>query len=912
MLKLRRFLKPFVAGLVIAIILLFVQAICELNLPNYMSKIVNVGIQQGGVEDATPRALSQGGYSFITSFMSDDEQATMQRSYQLVSGDEPDSDGKPYSETYTKAASEQIYVLRGDIADDGIKELDDIFGTATWSMVNLLRQLQSAQADGSLETTITKQLEQQALEQIKQQLEQSGQPLPPGMTIDEMAEQLLEQQKQGLAEAAPGQGGAGANAGGADQGSQSGQGTGSQGSQGGASSLQDEPGLSDIDIDKLQEATGGSDTADSASTNIQSLDFAQLYQFQPLLELLPEDWFEDAHQQAAEMDTSLRAQSGTMLVAGFYRELGLDMAALEINYIIYIGLIMLLITAISGVATVLVGYISSRIGAGVARDLRKSIFSKVLNFSNAEFDRFSTASLITRSTNDVAVIQMLLSLGIRMICYAPIMGVGGVIMALEKSVSMSWIIAVAVVVLLGIMLVLFATVMPKFQLMQTLIDRLNLVARESLNGLMVVRAFARADFEQQRFDVANQELTRVNLFVNRAMTFMMPALMLFMNGLTVLIIWVGAHQVAESQMQVGDMMAYMQYVMQVIMSFMFIAMLFVFIPRATVSAKRINEVLSTEPTIVDPAQPLHIEDDRRGLVEFKDVSFRFGGAKENALCHISFTARPGQTTAFIGSTGSGKSTIINLIPRFYDVTEGEVRVGGVDVRQLSQETLRGCIGYVPQQSQLMAGTIGSNIGFGLGELPEAEMTQVAEVAQALDFINEQEQGFETAVSQGGSSVSGGQRQRLAIARALAVKPDIYLFDDSFSALDFKTDAALRQALANYTNKATLIIVAQRVSTIMNADQIFVIDEGRIVGSGSHAELLNSCDAYLEIASSQLSENELRGARGLGSGAVADGQAAGGRAAGGSVAGGPSAGRPSTGKQPKGKRPVDDSSVKGGN
>jgi ATP-binding cassette subfamily B protein len=870
-LKLRRFLKPFIAGLVVAIVLLFVQAICELNLPNYMSKIVNVGIQQGGVEDATPRALSQSGYSFITSFMDDGEQATVQRSYLLVSGSELDSDGKPYSDTYTKAADEQIYVLRDGLGDDSIKELDDIFGTATWSMVNLLRQLQSAQADGTLEATISEQLEQRALEQIKQQLEDSGQPLPPGMTVDEMAAQLLEQQKQGASgQGVAGQGVAGQGAaepGAAGQ-AAAGQDVAGQGGtpnqQDALSQLQDELGLSDIDIDRLQEATGtapddGSGTAASTSTNIQSLDFAQLYQFQALLELLPESWFADAHQQAVEMDASLRAQSGTMLVAGFYRELGCDMAAFEINYIIYIGLIMLLITAISGVATVLVGYISSRIGAGVARDLRKSIFNKVLNFSNAEFDRFSTASLITRSTNDVAVIQMLLSLGIRMICYAPIMGIGGVIMALEKSVSMSWIIAVAVVVLLGIMLVLFATVMPKFQLMQTLIDRLNLVARESLNGLMVVRAFACADFEQQRFDVANKELTRVNLFVNRAMTFMMPALMLFMNGLTVLIIWVGSHQVAESQMQVGDMMAYMQYVMQIIMSFMFIAMLFVFIPRATVSAKRINEVLTAEPTIVDPDQPLHIEDDRRGLVEFKNVSFRFGGAKENALCNISFTAYPGQTTAFIGSTGSGKSTIINLIPRFYDVTEGEVRVGGVDVRQLSQEELRSCIGYVPQQSHLMAGTIGSNIAFGVGDLPEAEMEQVAEVAQALDFINEQDEGFDMAVSQGGSSVSGGQRQRLAIARALAVRPDIYLFDDSFSALDFKTDAALRKALANYTDKATLIIVAQRVSTIMNADQIFVIDEGRIVGSGSHAELLASCDAYLEIASSQLSESELSGA-----------------------------------------------------
>ncbi len=754
MFKLKRFLKPFLGGVALAILLLIVQAICELNLPNYMSNIVNVGIQQGGLEEAYPEVISEDGYNFITSFMDEDERQLMEY-YKPIADDQLDR----YSQTYPLAAKKMAYALDPTASIESYEPISDAVGSATWTMIYLLQKVQSAGEDGTLE----------------------------GGLADGLGETLGEE---------------------------------------------------------------------TSSPDIQNLDFAKLYEMAPLLSVLPQDWFDEAQAKAASMDISLKEQSAMMLVGGFYRELGRDMQQMEIAYIIRIGLVMLLITVLSGLASIAVGFLSARIGAGLARDLRQSIYSKVVSFSHTEFDRFSTASLITRSTNDVTVIQQMITMGIRMVCYAPIMGAGGVFMALNKSVSMSWIIALAVIVLMGIMLILLAVVMPKFKIMQKLIDRLNLVARESLNGLMVIRAFSRTAHEEQRFDVANKDLTAINLFVNRAMIFLMPVMTIFMNALTVLIIWIGAEQVAASQMQVGDMMAYLQYVMQIIMSFMFIAMLFVFIPRASVSAKRINEVLETVPTITDAKHNINIEEDKRGIVEFKNVSFHYEGANENALTNISFKAKPGQTTAFIGATGSGKSTIINLIPRFYEASEGEVCVGGVNVRLLKQEELRGCIGYVPQKSVLMGGTIASNIGYGTEGMTDEDMEKVAQIAQAMEFINSNEERFELEIAQGGSSVSGGQRQRLSIARALAVGADIYLFDDSFSALDFKTDAALRKSLAQYTKGSTLIIVAQRISTIMNADQIFVIDEGRIVGSGTHEQLLKTCTEYIEIATSQLSEKDL--------------------------------------------------------
>ncbi|MGL4484908.1 MAG: ABC transporter ATP-binding protein [Anaerovoracaceae bacterium] len=529
----------------------------------------------------------------------------------------------------------------------------------------------------------------------------------------------------------------------------------------------------------------------------------------------------------------------------------------DTGYILTSGLIMLGFALVSGMATILVSLLSAKIAAGVSRNLRKDVFSKVSQFSNAEFDKFSTASLITRTTNDINQVQMVLMMGLRMLCYAPIMAVGGIIMALRSSVSMIWTIGVACVAMVGLILVIFAVVMPKFKVMQTFVDRLNLVSRETLTGLMVIRAFGTERFEKSRFEKANRNLADLNLFVNRAMALMMPIMMLVMNGASVLIIWVGAHKVADMSMQVGDMMAYMQYAMQIIMAFLMISMMFVFLPRASVSAGRIHEVLSTELEITDTSEPAVELPEKKGLVEFKDVAFRYEGADENVVYNLNFTAQPGETTAFIGATGSGKTTIVNLIPRFYDVTKGEILVGGVDVRKQGQEELRSHIGYVPQKNVLMSGTIKSNIAFGNENASDEEIRKAAEIAQSLEFIESKKNKFDDEIAQGGGNVSGGQKQRLAIARALAIKPDIYIFDDSFSALDFKTDAKLRKALKEYTGDSTVIIVAQRVSTIMDASKIFVVDEGKIVGEGTHEELLANCPEYHEIASSQLSEAEIK-------------------------------------------------------
>ena len=622
--------------------------------------------------------------------------------------------------------------------------------------------------------------------------------------------------------------------------------------------------LSSKELDKLN------DTLLTAAGMVYSVDTSGQYSVSQLVDgykagLVTKEALSDAAGQVeaamGDMASSMKSQMAVELVKSEYTLLGYDLNAIQRNYLLITGAKMLAMTLLMVAAAIGVGFIGAKTAAAIGRDLREKLFTKVIGFSNADINKFSTASLITRSTNDVQQVQQVSVMMLRIVLYAPIIGIGGIIKVMGTDTGMGWIIGVAVGAVLSLVLVLMVVAMPKFKKMQSLVDRVNLVSREILTGTMVIRAFSREKHEEERFDKANRELMSTQLFTNRVMSMMMPAMMLIMNAITVLIVWMGAKGIDIGRMQVGDMMAFITYTMQIVMAFLMITMISVMLPRAGVAADRIEEVLNTRETITDKADTENTDrklTDCKGVVEFRNVSFRFDGGSENAISGLSFKAEPGKTTAIIGSTGCGKSTVVNLLDRFYDVTEGSITLDGVDIRDMSQKELRSHIGLVPQKGVLFSGTIESNIKYGGDFVTDEDMKEAAAIAQATEFIDSRKDGYAESIAQGGTNVSGGQKQRLSIARAIAVKPKVYVFDDSFSALDFKTDAALRKALSKRTQDASVIIVAQRISTIMNADQIILLNEGRTVGKGTHRELLKNCPEYLEIAKSQLSEAELAG------------------------------------------------------
>lgn len=802
-----RYLKPFAGILLVCLVLLFGQAACDLSLPTLMSDMVNVGIQQGGIQTGAPEALSRQGLELLSAFASSRDAALLEEGYYTV--DPGSTEAQRLEGDYPLLREENVSVRREALTEEELEALSGAYGRAGYTML-----LYFQQSGEDLESA-AHNLAQQA-----QPREEAG-----GASQDSSSAQSGEESQGGQP---------------ALYGSQQ------------AADSQDSEG-SNAPLREAEEAQTESGLGIEEGLDSAGLD--TLYQLIPLLAYVPQEGLDAAREQAAASDSMMGQQVGVTLTRLFYQELGLDTGAIQTGYIWGKGLQMLGVALLGVIATVLVGFFSARMAADVGRRLRHDLFAKVESFGSSEFDRFSTASLITRTTNDVQQIQMLVTMGVRMICYTPIIGIGGVIFAVQKSVSLSWLVAVAVVVFLGLIAVALAVVLPKFKILQKLIDRLNLVSRENLSGMMVVRAFGNEAYEERRFDRANRDQMETTRFVQRVMSALMPAMMFGMNLLSVLIVWIGGHAIAESTLQIGDMMAFIQYAMQIIMAFLMIAMIFIMVPRASVSAGRILEVLDAPLAIQDPAQPETIQEPK-GLVEFHDVSFRYGGADSDVLEHISFTAKPGETTAFIGSTGSGKSTLVNLIPRFYDVTGGSITIDGVDVRRLSQHQLREMIGYVPQKGMLFSGTVASNLRYGREDAGEEELQEALSTAQAADFVNAMDQGVDSPIAQGGTNVSGGQRQRLSIARALTRKAPIYIFDDSFSALDFKTDAALRKALAQNTAQATVLIVAQRVSTILHAQQIIVLDQGRMVGKGTHKELLRTCPEYREIAESQLQKEEL--------------------------------------------------------
>ena len=717
MTKLLKFLKPYAGAVAAIICVLIVQAYCDLSLPAYTSDIVNVGIQQSGIDEKVPEEISEEDLGSLMMLAPSDKQEEIQEAYEESKGDY-DYDGKVFS-------------LKDSVKDDK-EELEN------------------------LEELLAKPML-----------------LAAGSTLD-------------------------------------------------------------------------SEMAGKLKMNLQ----------QPMQPEQKDEMLKEIYKQLDDVPEMMLEQSAPVYIKQLYEKIGIDTDAIETHYILNTGGKMLALAGLCMAASVLVGLLASRVGASVGRGLRRDVFRKVVGFSNGEFDKFSTASLITRSTNDIQQIQLLTVMILRMVLYAPILALGGIYQVFHTNVDMSWIIALAVGIIVMVVVVLFLIVMPKFKIVQNQVDRLNLVSREILTGLPVIRAFSTEKHEEERFDEANKALTKTNLFVNRAMTFMMPLMMLVMNAISILIIWVGGHSINDGAMQVGDMMAFIQYTMQIIMSFLMICMISVMLPRAAVSATRVDEVLTSDTLIHDPKEPDAFEKEGKGEVSFDHVSFRYPGAEEDVLHDITFTAKPGQTTAFIGSTGSGKSTLVNLIPRFYDVTEGKITIDGKDIRDVAQRDLRDRLGYVPQKGVLFSGDIASNILYGNPDGSEAEMEEAAQIAQAEEFISHKKKKYHSPIAQGGSNVSGGQKQRLSIARAIAKHPDIYIFDDSFSALDYKTDVTLRQALKQKTKDSTVIIVAQRISTILHAEQIIVLDDGKVAGIGTHKELLKNCEAYYQIAASQLSEKEL--------------------------------------------------------
>ena len=732
--KLFKYLKTYWKMAFVILLVLLVQVYCDLSLPSYTSDIVNVGIQQAGVDDKIPEAISEEEMEKVLLFVQADDRQTVLDAYE--------KDENTYNQT--------AYVLKKNIQDNEEKteELEEILSVP---------MMMTAGFEQGSDTTA--KIEEQLRANIPAEM------LPKDATVFDVLKMLPEEQ------------------------------------------------LSQM-TDKMKD-------------------------------------------QMDDMPDTIIEQAGISYIKTAYEDLGMDMNQIQFHYLFVTGGKMLALALLGMLASVLVGLLASRVGASTGRDLRGKVFRKVVGFSNNEFDQFSTASLITRSTNDIQQIQMLIVMLLRIVLYAPLIAIGGIYKVFQTNVSMSWIIALAAILIVLVVSVLFIVAMPKFKIMQQLVDKLNLVTREILTGLSVIRAFSTENHEEERFDKANRDLTKTNLFVNRAMTFMMPVMMVVMNAISVLIVWTGAHGINDGQMQVGDMMAFIQYTMQIIMGFLMLCMISVMLPRAAVAAERVDEVLTSKTIIKDPEQPKHLPKKTEGVLKFNHVSFKYPGADEDVLEDIDFTAHPGQTTAIIGSTGSGKSTLVNLIPRFYDVTEGSITLDGIDIREMTQQELRSKLGYVPQKGVLFSGTIGSNIMFGNPDGNEQDMEEAAKIAQATEFIDTKSKKYDSTISQGGGNVSGGQKQRLSIARAIAKHPKLFVFDDSFSALDYKTDVALRKALKEKTSDSTVLIVAQRISTILHAEQIIVLDDGKIAGVGTHQELLKNCEVYQQIAASQLSEAELK-------------------------------------------------------